>query len=239
VSLTNLTIPASLTDLGDWTFSDCVGLADITIPDSINRVGWGTFNGCTHLNRLTIGGGVTNIEDSAFSHCSRLERVVIPDSVLGIGDSAFASCPGLTSVTMGCGVGRIGLGGFNQCAGLTDVVFRGNAPGVGSYVFNGADAATVYYLPGTTGWEETLGGRPVLLWNPAVQPGSMGVDGGGFGFTITGTTNIPVVVEASAGLAGGVWLPLQTNTLAGGLLPFRDPQWTNHPVRFYRFRFPQ
>ena len=59
-----------------------------------------------------------------------------------------------------------------------------------------------------------------------------------FGFDITGTSNIPIVVEASANLAGPVWTPLQSLTLTNGLFHFSDPQWTNYPVRFYRISSP-
>jgi hypothetical protein len=52
------------------------------------------------------------------------------------------------------------------CAGLTAVYFQGNAPSLGSSVFSGANAATIYYLPTTTGWGSTFGGRPALPWNP-------------------------------------------------------------------------
>ena len=40
---------------------------------------------------------------------------------------------------------------------------------VGSDVFAGATNATVYYLPGTTGWGPTFAGRPAVLWNPLVD----------------------------------------------------------------------
>jgi hypothetical protein len=37
-------------------------------------------------------------------------------------------------------------------------------------VFSGDNNATVYYLPGTTGWGTTFGGRPAVLWDPpAIQ----------------------------------------------------------------------
>jgi hypothetical protein len=60
----------------------------------------------------------------------------------------------------------------------------------------------------------------------------------GFGFNLTGTTNIPIVVEACTNLANSAWSPLQTCTLTNGSLYFSDPQWTNYPARFYRFRSP-
>ncbi len=71
--------------------------------------------------------------------------------------------------------------------------------------FRGANA-TVYYLPGTTGWGTTFDALPAVLWNPRVRPGdaSFGVRTNQFGFNVTGTSNIVVVVvvvETSADLA--------------------------------------
>ena len=109
-----------------------------------------------------------------------------------------------------------------------------------SYVFSGDNNATVYYLPGTTGWGSTFGGRPTVLWNPQVQTGdaSFGVRTNRFGFTITGTSNLVIVVEACTNLANPIWSPVGTNTLTGGSSYFSDPQWTNYPARFYRLRSP-
>ena len=77
-----------------------------------------------------------------------------------------------------------------------------------------------------------------MLWNPLVQTSgsSFGVRAGQFGFTITGTSGLVIVVEASADLAN--WTPVGTNTLTGGSSYFSDPQWTNYPARFYRLRSP-
>jgi hypothetical protein len=121
------------------------------------------------------------------------------------------------------------------------VYFQGNAPKVDPYPFNGTDNATVYYLPGTTGWGPTFGGRPTALWllpYPLIlnNGASFGVNANGFGFIISWATNIDVVVEASTGLANPSWIPLQTNILTGGWSYFSDRQWTNYPGRFYRLR---
>src|SRR5262249_8369329 len=119
---------------------------------------------------------------------------------------------------------------------------KGDAPprvGWQTHVFDGSPA-TVYYLPMTSGWGETFLGRPTKLWNPQAQTtdGSFGVRQNQFGFNIAGTADIPLVVEASAGLAGATWIPLQTCTLTNGLLYFADPQWKNYSARFYRIRSP-
>ena len=79
-----------------------------------------------------------------------------------------------------------------------------------------------------------------MLWNPQAQTTntSFGVRYNQFGFTLTGTSNDIVVVEACTNLANPIWLPLQTNTLTGSPRYFSDPQWTNFPGRFYRLRSP-
>jgi hypothetical protein len=59
-----------------------------------------------------------------------------------------------------------------------------------------------------------------------------------FGFIISWATNIAVTVEASSTLANSTWAPISTNTLINGQSYFSDPQWTNHPSRFYRLRWP-
>jgi hypothetical protein len=95
-------------------------------------------------------------------------------------------------------------------------------------------------LPGITDWGSTFGGRPMVLWNPQVQTSdaSFGVRTNRFGFTITGTSGLVIVVEACTNLANFTWSPLGTNTLTGGSSYFSDPQWTNYPARFYRLRSP-
>jgi hypothetical protein len=66
---------------------------------------------------------------------------------------------------------------------------------------------------------------------------NIGVRTNQFGFNLTGTTNIPVVIEASTNLAGA-WTTLQSLQLTNGTVYFSDPQWTNQSQRFYRFRAP-
>jgi len=56
--------------------------------------------------------------------------------------------------------------------------------------------------------------------------------------TITGTTNIPIVVEACTNLASPVWTPLTNVNLTNGLFYFSDTQWTNYPGRYYRISSP-
>jgi hypothetical protein len=85
-----------------------------------------------------------------------------------------------------------------------------------------------------------FGGLPTALWSviPQISLASVGVRTNQFAFTLTGTSNLAVVVEASTSLEYPKWVPVGTNTLTGGSSYFSDPRRTNIPVRFYRLRFP-
>jgi hypothetical protein len=64
------------------------------------------------------------------------------------------------------------------------------------------------------------------------------VHSNGFGFNITGTAKIPIVVEACSDLTSGSWTSLQNCIITNASIYFSDPQWTNYPGRFYRIRSP-
>ena len=134
----------------------------------------------------------------------------------------------------------IGNCAFYKCDNLTGVFFEGNAPARCNGTVFTSSSVKIYYLPGTTGWGTSLGGRPTLCWNPTVQNNvDFGFAANRFGFNVVGTTNIPVVVEATTNLSSGTWTPLLTNTLGtSGSLYFSDPSSTHLPARYYRIVWP-
>jgi len=218
---------------------------NIIIPDSIDSISDFAFDYCRSLTRITFPNSVTNIGYCAFGNCTSLTNITIPGSVSSIGDEIFYACQSLSNATIASGVSSIAFEMFDTCTNLTSVFFGGNAPAVvgdGFYgqVFDDDTKATVYYLPGTTGWSNTYWYVPAVPWNPQVQNGgaSFGVRSNQFGFNITGTTNIPIVVEACTNLANPVWTPLTNVSLTNGSFYFSDPQWTNYPGRFYGIGFP-
>jgi len=73
---------------------------------------------------------------------------------------------------------------------------------------------------------------------PPLQAVGVGIQLNQFGFTLIGSNNDIVVVEACTNLANIVWSPLATNTLTNGSFYFSDAQWTNYPARFYRIHSP-
>ena len=262
-SLTNFVMPNTVTNTGNWTFAWCTNLVRATISTNVTTVGDFLFWNSQSLREVTIPVGVITIGDGAFGNGVGITSLIIPNSVtsigayacnasplttLSIGNSvtnigqrAFLGCSMLTtSVTIPSSVSYIGDYGFAVCFRVPAFFFKGNAPTVGPEAFWDDFNATGYYLPGTSGWTNTLDALSTVLWNPEIQTadGCFGVQNNQFGFNIKGTPNIPIVVEGNADLISGVWFPLQSASLTNGSIYFSDPQWSNNPVRFYRIRSP-
>ncbi len=109
-------------------FSGCRGLTSVTIPNSVTSIGERAFYYCRGLTSVTIPNSVTSIGSLAFCNCSGLTSITIPNSVTSIGERAFSSCSGLTSVTIGTDVTSIGERAFYDCSGLTSInVASGNS----------------------------------------------------------------------------------------------------------------
>jgi hypothetical protein len=261
-SLTNISIAASVTNIGWFVFDGCsrltslpngvtiygdgefsgTGLTNITIPSTVANIPFFAFGQCGNLTNVTILCGVTNIDSSAF-YGDPLTSVTFPDSVTSIGGSAYYLCESLTNVVIPASVTQIGSQAFGYADKLTNILFLGNAPAQTADqggAFASDLGATLYYLPGTTGWTTQFSEATNVLWNPTIQTSgaSFGVHSNQFGFNITGTSNIPIAVEACTNLAKPVWTPLTNVTLSNGLFYFSDAQWTNYPGRFYGIGFP-
>ncbi len=132
-SLQSVTIPHSVTSIGDRAFSHCESFQSVTIPDSVTSIGDYAFSGCSSLQSVTIPDSVTSIGNWAFEYCELLHSVTIPDSVTSIGDYAFYRCSSLQSVIIPDSVTSIGDSAFEHCSSLHSVtipesvtIFKGN-----------------------------------------------------------------------------------------------------------------
>ena len=247
--LTNITISTNLISIGDAVFSSCTSLKTISIPNSVTSVGNEEFDGCSSLVNLTIPNSVTNIGEGMFAWCANLTSVTIGPSVTSIQDFAFEECYNLTNIIIPDSVTDIVAYAFSYCTNLTSVLFVGNAPSAvwnSFYAYSGYSPdnpkLTAYCLPGTTGWSvfSATTDIPAVLWNPSIEStnSTFGMQDHQFGFSITGTPNIPIVVETCTNLTSAAWTPLQSCTLTNGSIFFADSAWTNYSCRFYSIGFP-
>ena len=78
-----------VTYIDDSAFQNCTSLTSVTIPNSVKEIGAFAFLNCTSLTSVTIPESVKEIRDGAFYNCTSLTSVTIPSSVTEIQGSAF------------------------------------------------------------------------------------------------------------------------------------------------------
>ena len=144
--MTSVTIPNSVTSIGNGAFSGCFGLTSVTIPNSVTSIGEYAFSDCSSLTSVTIGNSVTSIGKSAFYKCKGLTSVTIPNSVTSIGERAFYDCTSLTSVTIPNSVTSIGNEAFYNCTSLTSVTIPNSVTSIGNSAFNYCTKLTSIFI---------------------------------------------------------------------------------------------
>ena len=146
-NLTSVTIPDSVTTIGDNAFWDCSSLTSVTIPSSVTTIGNHAFGACSSLTSVTIPDSVTTIGSCAFQGCESLTSITIPDSVTTIGTMAFSACYSLTSVTIGNSVTAIGYMVFYDCNSLTSVTIPDSVTMIGEDAFFSCESLTSVTIP--------------------------------------------------------------------------------------------
>jgi len=146
-AITGITIPESVTSIGDQAFKSCKNLTGITIPNSVITMGKEVFDSCKSLASVTIGNGVTTIGKQAFYKCASLTSVTIGNSVTGIGEKAFSQCAGLTSITIPNSVTTIGKEAFYSCSSLASITIGNSVTGIGEKAFSQCAGLTSITIP--------------------------------------------------------------------------------------------
>jgi hypothetical protein len=177
----SVTIPASVTRIGDYAFFNCTNLTAIVVDaanPSYSDADGVLFNkDQTILMQFPFGktgsysipDTVTMLADEAFgmrnygqfpsdpfsySACPGLTNLVIPGSVTNIDDSAFSHCTGLISVTLANGVVSIGTNAFSWCLNLIGITIPSSVTSIDDSAFH-YSGLTKVVIPGSVthfGW---------------------------------------------------------------------------------------
>ena len=176
-NLTNITIPESVTSIGDFAFANCASLKNITIPKNVASIGIGVFHNCDNLHSfngkfasedncsLVVNGilkalittnlteyhvpeFITGIESYTFYNCTTLTNIVIPDSVVYIGSYAFLNCTALSNIDMPNKIETIEDRTFCNCSSLTNINLPDSTHTIGDAAFENCTNLTSITIPG-------------------------------------------------------------------------------------------
>ncbi|MBE6984230.1 MAG: leucine-rich repeat domain-containing protein, partial [Ruminococcaceae bacterium] len=112
-TVTSANIPAEIDGvpvrlIGVSAFDGCESLKSVTIPDSVTDIGDYAFEKCSNLQTISIGSGVTYLGIFAFAWCTSLESAVLSDGLTTVGREAFFGCSSLTNISIPDSVRNIG-----------------------------------------------------------------------------------------------------------------------------------
>ena len=161
--ISSITLPDTITHIGENAFYKCEYLTELVFPDSVTSIGYGAFDGCDGLTEVVIPNSVTSIGDYAFAYCDNLTEVVIGDSVTSIGSNTFYHtnrlekivCPTTALAAIPTTVTRVILTSgksisnhaFEYCVYLTEVIIPNSVTSIGSYAFYGCSSLTEVVIP--------------------------------------------------------------------------------------------
>lgn len=87
-------------EIGFYCFEANWNLVSVTLPETVTVIGENAFMSCNALAQINIPSGLTNIERGAFAGCASLTEMTIPSAVTSVHEEAFTMCDGLVSLTI-------------------------------------------------------------------------------------------------------------------------------------------
>ena len=93
ISLNNLerfNLPTTLKIIGDSAFESSLSLTEITLQPSITEIGTGAFKNCKNLETINLNStAIASISDELFYDCESLSSLILPNTVKSIGCKSF------------------------------------------------------------------------------------------------------------------------------------------------------
>ena len=145
--LSLISIPKSVTSIGQYSFQNAYALTSIKMP-SVTNIGYGILTNCEGLTSVLLSDKLTNLNESTFSGCGSLKYYKIPDTVVSIGKNAFFYNYALQSIELPDNVKSIGTGAFHG-TGIRDIKIPNGVTSIGSSTFYQCMALQTVEIPDT------------------------------------------------------------------------------------------
>jgi hypothetical protein len=138
--------PSKLTTIGYAAFGG-TAIVNLTIPKSLTTIGNSSFINCNKLETLTFEepSKLEVIDSNAFYGCASLTSIYIPDSVSAVGSDAFNSCIKLSSVKLPVNqlFTTISGGVFRECPLLTNIVIPETVTTINDFAFFNCNLSSI------------------------------------------------------------------------------------------------
>lgn len=151
--LDKLTIPSTVTSIGNYAFYRCQRFDQLTIPNGVTNIGDYAFSGCSDLTTIRFGKRpqLASIGKAAFEGTG-FASVQLPGSVQTIGVYAFRACKGLTEVSLSDGLTSIGSEAFSECSALKSITMPNTLKEMKGRVFFNCTALEQIHIPDIAAW---------------------------------------------------------------------------------------
>ncbi|MBO4563424.1 MAG: leucine-rich repeat domain-containing protein [Clostridia bacterium] len=144
--LTGVTIPASVTKIGNQAFQSS-GITSITIPETVTVLENSFCQSCASLTEATVNASVELLDSYSFNGCSELTTVVLGPSIKNFGTAVFGYCPMLSSITLPAQLEAIPDNCFQGCYALSGIEIPETVTSIGMYAFESCSSITEFILP--------------------------------------------------------------------------------------------
>ncbi len=161
-NFTSITMPISITGIGEYAFKDCTNLTSVTIPEGVTGIGKYAFSGCTALTEINFNAKAMDYSSSSnyvFHNAGKNGdgiKVTIGKEVTNI--PAYLFYPyissleyslKITSVTFeeGSVCENIGAHAFYGCTSLTSVTIGNSVTSIGNEAFHNCESLTNITIP--------------------------------------------------------------------------------------------
>ena len=131
-----------ITCISGEAFYSCKSLKSITLPESVTEIGQNAFAECDSLKNITLPEGLTTLGKEAFRHCDSLESIRIPGGVTEL-YGTFWACKGLKTVEIAEGVTSIHSEAFRSCDALETVIIPKSVTNITPYALDGVQNLTI------------------------------------------------------------------------------------------------
>ena len=137
-SITEITIPSTVKEIGLWAFSGCTSLSKVNLGN-VEKISDQSFKNCTALTSIKLPKTLTKAASGApFSGCTNLKNIELEEGMTVVPNYVCASTA-ITEITIPNTVKEIGMWAFKDCDSLKKITILDNVENMEGYNSSNSD----------------------------------------------------------------------------------------------------